>query len=543
VFLAAMVVLSCLPYLGGLGLYSDDWTFLAALHDADGSYRGLLAAVMPIELATRPVQGVVLATLYWLFGLNILGWHAANCAILAGAVLLFYHSLRLLGVARIVALGSALVFGLLPHYSTARFWIAVFQANAAVFLYFLSLYADTRFVARSRGLGWLWKAVGTVALAGSLLAYEVTALLFVVNVVVLLVFAGVRRHGKWVRQAMPTALALASNLLVLALTVGYKVTTTVRTDVVAGYRFRALRIFTEAAPVHFGDYGLALPVRVGQALRHYPDAAVIVVSGLIGLITAAYLLLVARRTAVRPRHLFAWPAVILVGAVLFVAGYGVSLMTWEIGFHMTGANNRTAIGATIGVAWVFVGVIGWISSALPTEAVRRGSFAVLLGLLAASGTLLTGTVAGFWVDAWRQQQALIETIQQRFPALPAGSALLLDGICPYEGPAPVFATGWDTTGMLQLTYLDRSLRGDVMKPNTVLTPEGVRTMLFDDVINLYPYGEDLIVLHVGRSVSWRLTSQDVAREYLEAVSIPGRPRCPPYTDGDGADIFQKGSPF
>lgn len=536
-FLAAIVVLSCLPYTFGLGLYSDDWTFLATMHGADGSYLGVLRAVMPIELATRPVQGVVLAGLYRLFGLEPLGYHIVNCAVLTAAVLLFYHALRLLGVARAPALAVPLLFGLLPHYSTDRVWIAVFQANVSILLYFLSLFADVRFVRRPVGYGWLWKLLGTVAMVGSLLAYEVTAVLFLVNVAVLLYIAGVRRHGGWVRSALPSAIAVASNVVFLALAIGYKLTTTVRADVAGGLRFRALRILTEAVPVHFGEYGIGMPVKLVRALRDYPDAITAMVSVLVGLVAAAYLLRALRPGAGQPDGHVNWPAVVVAGGVLFGAGYGVALMTWEVGFHTTGANNRTAVGAAIGVAFVFAGLIGWLSSTLPSARLRGAVFAVLVALLAASSTLLTGTVAGFWVDAARQQDALIAGIRQRLPALPPGTTVLLDGICPFHGPAPVFATWWDMAPMLQLTYGDPSLRGDVVKPNTEVLPEGIRTMLFDDVINVYPYGDNLIAYHARTGDAVTLTSVDAAIEYFSRVSEPAQPECPPYTDGDGADIY------
>lgn len=557
VFLAVLVALSCVPYAGGLGLYSDDWTFLAALHGADGSLRGLLAAVMPIELATRPVQGVVLAALYWLFGLEPLGYHVFNCAVLAAAVLLFYHSLRALGIARPIAVVVPLLFGLIPHFSTDRFWIAVFQANVSILLYFLSLYADIRFVGRSDARSWGWKLLGTLALVGSLLAYEVTAVLLLVNVVVLLYVAGARRAGAngpgahrddargagalgadhWVRPGTATALAITSNVLVLALTIAYKLTTTVRAEIAGGLRYRALRILTDAAPVHFGEYGLALPMKVARALRYYPDAFITAVSVLVGLTVGAYLLVVLRDAIVQFDRRVSWPAVILMGGVLFGAGYGVALMTWEVGFHTTGANNRTAVGAAIGVSWVFAGVIGWVSSRLPSERLRRVAFAGLVALLAASSTLLTNTVAAFWIDAARQQDELITRIRQQFPELPGGTMLLLDGICPFHGPAPVFATGWDTTGMLQLIYDDPTLRGDIVKPNTELTPAGVRTMLFDDVINVYPYGDDLIAFHAGTGQAFALSNIAAARDYIERVSVPAQPACPPYTDGDGVPIY------
>jgi hypothetical protein len=228
---------------------------------------------------------------------------------------------------------------------------------------------------------------------------------------------------------------------------------------------------------------------------------------------------------------------ILVGVVLFGAGYGVALMTWEIGFHTTGANNRTAAGAAIGVAWVFAGAIGWISSTLPAERLRWLAFSCLVALLAASSTLLTNTVAGFWVSAARQQDDLIAVMQTQVPSLPPGSTMLLDGLCPYHGPAPIFATDWDTKGMLQLTYGDWSLSGDVVKPNTEVTAAGIRTILFDDWFNVYPYSDRLIVYHVRTGGTYPLPDLAAARAYFESVSGPARPACPPYTDGDGTAIY------
>jgi hypothetical protein len=534
-FLTTIVILSCLPYVGGLGLYSDDWGFLSSLHHSDGSYSGLLASVMDV-LAPRPVQGHVLASLYWLFGLDPLGYHAVNSVALTAAVLLFHLSLRALGCSRLLALVVPLIFGLLPHYSTDRFWIAAFQANAAMLLYFASLYADIRFVRHSSGLGWWWKALGTLALIGSVLAYEVTAALFLVSVIALLYIAGIRRRRPWGRGTVPAALAIASNVLVLALTIGYKLTTTVRADLAGGLRYRALRVFTEAVPVHLGEYGIALPLKVGRALRDYPDAVAAAVSMLIGLLVGVYLYRVVR-TAVGPFDRAGWLAVSLLGGILFVAGYGVSLMTWEIGFHTTGANNRTAIGAAVGVSWIFTGAIGWLSSRLRAERHRWVAFSCLVALLTGSATLLTNTVAGFWVSAARQQDTLIAEIREQFSSLPSGGTLLLDGICPFEGPAPVFVTSWDMTGMLELTYRDWSLRGDVVRPNTEVLPEGVRTVLFDDVINLYPWGDDLIVFHAGTRTRATLSSLAAAQQYFQHISVPGRPACPPYTDGDGVTIY------
>jgi hypothetical protein len=304
-----------------------------------------------------------------------------------------------------------------------------------------------------------------------------------------------------------------------------------------GLRFRLLRIVTEAAPVHFGEYGLTLPLKVASALGTRPDAFLVAASLAIGVAVAAWLFARVRVSEGTFPRGAAWPVAILVGGVLFCAGYGMTVMTWEIGFHTTGSNNRTAIGAAIGTAWVFVGVAGWISTVPSTDRRRWAVFSVLISLLAGGMTLITGYVATFWVAAAREQEALVATLQERLPELPAGTTLLLDGICPFLGPAPVFVTSWDTRGMLRLTYRERTLRGDVLKPDSEWLPEGVRTVLFDDVIHLYPYGDDLIVFHAGTGASYPLVDAAAAERYVREVGVPGRVVCPPYTDGDGVEIY------
>jgi hypothetical protein len=539
VFLAAVTTLSWLPYVAGLGLYSDDWFFIASLHAADGSYRSLLESVMG-PLGPRPIQGHLLAGLYWLFGLDIAWWHAANGMALVAIVLLLHHSLRRLGVHRAIALAAPLVFGLLPHYSTDRFWIAVFQANASVLLYAASLHADLRFVhagPTAHNTRWAWKAMGTAALVASVLAYEVTATLFLVNVLVLLHVAGILRSGGRRRRSPTLALAVCSNILALALTVAYKLSVTERADVGGGFRFRALRILTEAVPVHFGELGLGLPARVWHALRYYPDPVVIGVSLAIGLGVAAYLLRVVLPEERAPQTGTGWAAVIAAGLVVFVAGYGVALMTWEIGFHATGANNRTAVGAAVGVSLVFTGIVGWLSRLLPSRRLRSHAFAGGIAFIAAGSTLITGTVARFWVTAAEMQQEIISALARDVPEPPAGIVLLLDGVCPFHGPAPIFATDWDVTGMLQITYGDGSIRGDVIKPSTEATPAGVRTILFDDWINIYPYGDLLHVYHAGSGRTYTLHDRAAAEAYLAAAAAVGAAQCPPYTDGDGTNVF------
>src|SRR5262245_26181509 len=146
-FLLLVVLYSIVPYLRGLGFYEDDWALMGILSNAkDSSFPGLLrtlASAQPFFLV-RPVHMAYSALLYWMFGLHPLGYHLVNAGVFASMILLFHRALDELGLDREIVLSVPLIYALLPHYSTDRFWLGTFQANLSLALYFLSLYAGLR---------------------------------------------------------------------------------------------------------------------------------------------------------------------------------------------------------------------------------------------------------------------------------------------------------------------------------------------------------------------------------------------------------------
>jgi hypothetical protein len=547
-FLALLVALSSLTYLRGLGLYSDDWSLLADMHAwPDQSLLGLYRSLLPSGISTRPLQGMLLALLYWLFGLEPLGYHVVNTLMLVSMVVLLYLALRGLGVPRLVALTVPLVFALLPHYSTNRFWIAAFQAPLSVLLYVVSLYADVRFTRTADRVRWLWKFLATLALVGSVLAYEITAGLFLLTPFIvwhagrrLTLAAGpdgatmtpTRPPWQWPRLA----LLLGSNVVALAATVAYKAATTQRTEALGSLLWWIRHSAREATTVAFGSYGIALPAKVVTSLQLHFDPAILALSLVIGLLVWLYLTSSFESGAVRSLARTSWLQLILVGVTAFGAAYSVVLVTFEIGFDTTGMHNRTAMGAALGVAVTFVAVIGWLSAVVRSERTGWRVFRAAVAVLTASGSLLVGTIGAFWVDASRQQQIAIDALRREFDTLAPGSVILLDGICRYSGPGVVFETRWDVTGLLRLEFGERAVAGDVIRPGVEANPDGIRTVLYDDVINVYPYGPQLQVLHVGTGATHTLDSQAAAHHYLTRLAEAGAV-CPPGVEGYGARIF------
>ena len=160
-FLVAIVVGSAALYVTELGFYSDDWAFLGSLathgdHSSVGPPGG--QDFTPL-IRPRPTQVAYQTVLFGLFGLEPVGYHVVNAALLAAMAVLFYAALRELRLPRLVAVAVPAVYALLPHYSTDRFWFASFGYTLSMALYFLSAVADLRALKAGGRSRWAWKGV------------------------------------------------------------------------------------------------------------------------------------------------------------------------------------------------------------------------------------------------------------------------------------------------------------------------------------------------------------------------------------------------
>ena len=529
--LIALVLLSVLPYAGEIGFYSDDWSFLSSFRTAqDPSLLGIYRAAISPVTAMRPVGVMYLAGLYKLFGLNPFGYHAANTAVLAAAVVLLYLVLCELGLRRSTSFATAAVFGTLPHYCTDRFWMSALPIVLSTALYLLSLYATLR-AARER-VSWGWKGLAWVSLLGSLLAYELFLPLFGLNL--LLLWYRLRRMGA---GKGITAVLLGSDLAAMAGVALFKVETTIRLyDWDASWHLRWFaRLFRDALFISFGRYGWELPGRVAQLLADRIGGTDILAAVCIGLLVAVWLYVATPEAepgrAVRRQGL----GMIGAGFVVFFLGYAIFLTNTNAYVTATGIANRIAIASALGVALVFVGVFRALSGSLP--AWRRGVFALTVALLCTAGALVNSAIASYWIAAYDVEQEALAAIRERFPRLPPGSTLILDGVCPYQGPAIVFESHWDLAGALAVQYGDPSLKADVVTPILKVEDGGLSTVIYGYYVH-YPYGERLFLYHPGRDQVHVMTDAKTARAYFER-DYPDLSRgCPAGRPGDGVPIFR-----
>jgi hypothetical protein len=523
-FLTIILLLSFISYIKGLGFYLDDYTYLKRFFtSSDQSILGLSQALYYADAntRTRPLEIFFLASQYWLFGPSPLAYHIVNSTLLLSSTILFYLVLCELGRPRIMAVAVPLVYALLPHYSTDRFWVVTFPHSCSISLYFLSLYADLRALDNQMRYLRRWKFLSLVSLISSGLAYEVALPLFALNP--LLVHCRAKQvYGPVAGRTMLRqnwGALLASNILALVLLLAFKVVTTIslgnqtglQFGIKGGYLDYLVFLVAEAIRVNYGTYGLGLPYVTWLALHLVPSWTPIIVAGLLGLIILGYLTYIAKQTDSMPSKA-SWNTFIVAGLIVFGLGYTVFSSTDRIGFSSAGLDNRVAIAAAIGVALSFVGILGRFSALFDSILSRKRTFCFLVALLCTFGSIVINTVASFWMTAYRQQQSILADIRERIPTL-AGSTLILDGVCPEIGPAIVFKSHYDLAGALIMTYQDPALQADVVTPNLHIEENGISVRR-----RFYSYDRKLVLYNFARKTIHPLNDLEAARRYSQILS-------------------------
>ena len=482
---ALVALLSTVLYVGRIGFYTDDWFFVGALfqHAPDHSYLGLLWQFTDSNTLPRPVQLVYLTTLYYFFGDNPLGYHIVNSLSIAATGALFYLLLRELRLAVRMALAAGLLFVLLPHASASRYWYALFQANLSLLFFCLSVYADLRLLRAAPGRRTLWQILGILGLLLSCLSYELLIPLFALAP--LLAWHQQRQlaaHGEATAGPRTPLLLLARNWLLLAAVMGFKIFTTNRAE--GGFDALGQLVWFAGLQLDafedllIGPYGVRMPRMVQRALFEYFDPVALLLSLAVGALVFVALFWRPSHPDDRLPELRTLLRLAALGLVLFVAGYAIFLTNRQAIITATGINNRSSSGAVFGITLLIVAGAGIAARLLRREQLVNLAFALIIAAYAGGSTLAVTTLGNLWATANQEQRAIMAELRTRFPTPAHGSSIIIDGYCPYIGPAPVFEAFWDTSGMLRELYDDPTLQGDTINYRTEVHPDGLYTRMY-----------------------------------------------------------------
>jgi len=514
-------------YISHLGFYSDDWAFLSDFKFShDLSFIGLVKT-LHMHTTERPTQTIYLTSLYYLFGLNPIPYHLINYCVIICSIVFMCLTLKKLGMPKILILTVPLIYMLLPNYSTARFWYSAFVVNLCVNLYFISFYSDLRALYANNIKFWLWKLLASITLISSILAYDIIYPLFFVTMYFIILKAKELREFK---NKLPIFknrnLIIVLNIIFLIILAFFKIIVTDRIVITSSYIEHLERLLHGLINIHFLKYGIGIPVILSKIIYNYLDNTIFIVGFLCTLCVFIYLYCSNLFRGYILLDTVTWLKVIMLGLIVFIAGYCVFLLSSQVGFVTSGVDNRTAAVASIGVAAIFVGFSGLVSSFIPIKKFRSFVFSLLISTICFYSFITTNTISKFWVESYNKQKIVIKTLKNKLNKLPPNSTLLFDGMCPYIGPGIVFETFWDVSGILAIYYNDKSLKGDIIKYNTVIKENGIYTNTYG-IERLYPYNENLLIFNFKNKHVYKLMNFKVAEKYFRQHNPDFYKRLPP----------------
>jgi hypothetical protein len=535
-FLGLMVIFTFILYIGQLGFYSDDWQFLGSFStSANQTFFGLVQIATTPNTQMRPIQNIYDAALYFLFGTNPIGYQIINGMVLIATIVLFYLVLKRLRMPRIIAISIPLIYSMLPNYATDRFWYAAYQANLSMLLFFVSLYAGIKVFYENSRHTLFWKIICILGLGLSALSYEVVVPLILVNAFLFWNPNEFFGHKIVKKKTNPkNAAFIILNFIVLAYILVFKAITTTRLGIIH-FPDYFIYVITSAINTNYLTLGVGLPIIVSRIYNQYFNFAIFMTAIVLFMVIFSFLYLIFfwHEEELPSRK---WLGNLsLFGILVFFLGYAIFLTNNQVGFSPTGIENRVAVAASIGIAISLIGLTGYICKVLLPEIFAKMVFCVLVALMCSGYFIVTDTLASFWVIASKQQQQVLSSVTQAIPVIPENTTLILDGVCPYIGPAIVFESQWDFRGALQATYHDPNVKADVVTPRLNVTDNGIQTEIYTFPA-AYDY-KNLYIFNYPRNTVYPISNYEDARNYFKEINPDRNNGCPQSTVGNGVSIF------
>jgi hypothetical protein len=402
--------------------------------------------------------------------------------------------------------------------------------------FLLSLHAHWHALRHPRGRFLRWEALAILGVLCSGFCYEVFLPLFVLASLFLLAFELKTKSwrsasGPIVRTAVLHQAAIVGAVALILVVKALWAPRVPRDLELIGLGVWTGRAILKAGVINYGYHLLLLPATTWHVLRHHADLTILVTAAVIGsavwirLYTLPYVLIGSAGTLRAKTSIY-----LGCGIALFIAGYSL----FPIKPAEIGPNNRAAIAGTVGFAVSVIGGLAMVTSLSP-RLWRKMIFCTVIALISMSGALIIGTLGNFWIESFRMQKEILSDIQDHVPAIPAGASLILDGVCPYYGPAPVFNATWDLSGALSLVYGHLGVEANIVTQSITVEQNGLSVPASADRV-IYPFG-NLYVYHYGRKTNYVLPDAQTAQTYFDEMSSDREYRCLPDDDGNGVDVM------
>lgn len=547
-FLLIVISLSRILFVFQIGFYSDDWSFLELLYFDN----------MNIWENYRPGYLLSWKLLYSFFGLSPEGYHLINTLIFYSNAILLYLILKKLKLPRLFVLSIPLLFIIIPHYSTFHFWASVIPNHFCLVMCLGSLLLDLKALESPFPKFLIWKLLSIISIVVSVFTYELFLPFFYFNlVIVFYYFRKLKTDAIDKNDISGKKLVwfLITNFVFLKIALSYKLFFTITSVRMMGsemsftehiyYLFlNAIRLdyskydygfnIFQSLKTAFVEYGIQLPEKLITIYNYYPDSHILIVSLILALIIFIYIYKAVRNYDIRIFSLKTFSMMLLIGLVLFFVGYSIFFTNYSIAFTTTGIANRVSIGASLGIAVILIALITGICLFIKNKNLRSIFFSLAFTGLCVSGFIINTTISYFWIKADQAENEILTEIKNQFPTLPDSTRFMLDGVCPYIGPAIVFESNWDLAGAMRIAYAKKDLKADIITPGLVITEEGLVTSLYEEKY-FYPY--DILIYNYSEKKSFLISDMDNVIKYFKAVDSNYNGGCSYGHEAHGVEIF------
>lgn len=160
---------------------------------------------------------------------------------------------------------------------------------------------------------------------------------------------------------------------------------------------------------------------------------------------------------------------------------------------------------------------------------------MFVAIISTGGFLVINGIATFWGKAYNEGQIVLADIYKQYPKIPSNSTLLLDGVCPYVGPAPVFEAEWDLKGALHTHYKDKTLKADIVTPRMKVKKDSIETQIYTFPTN-YEY-KNIFIYNYDYKTTHPIKNADEANAYFAKYNPDFNNGCPVAAAGKGEAIF------
>lgn len=515
---------SAVAYIGHIGFYSDDWAFLFKMASApDQSAAGIYNALAQApHVAVRPGQIALYVFIHTALRDSAVAGQIFNHAVFAGAMVVLFAALKRL-VSRNDALAITVIYACMAVFCTTRFWFASYQANAALFAFAASLW----FLASAESAtGWRQLAAIVAAALFFVVGGFCYELFMPLNLLapVAIVFLRPRdaRRRRYLVLCGVVLGVTAAGLVAFKLSLMFAVHQHYGLLQTA---YRAGAMYWHVGLATFVTLGLAAPVLAARSLigGFFSSAALAC-----GLIAALVLWRASRRlVAEAPSERDGYIRMLVVGVLAFLAGYAVLFENFYVGYSALGVDNRTNIAGAFGAAMMFYAAFRLIARA-GYPVLARACFAALCGC----GLYFQALAGAAWAQAWRTEEQVHRGLLQALGPLSDGDTVLLHGVCPYYGPAPLYTSNWGLAEQLQLERRVRHIKADTIAVGAGFNDKGIIISEYEEP-TLYPY-RDMRIYAAAEGRLYGIRDRADAARFFARHSLASPCN---YSDGAGRSVW------